>query len=103
MHERRGLKQKPEPVEFIGRFVSQRAKNAAQFRLSSLLRDCFRGQTEDKLAAVVIAKANPVASGERSGPGRFAIDEDAFALTTIVNEEPGNARGDCRSLARDAH
>src|ERR1039457_2099019 len=102
MHERCRLKQKPEPVEFVGRVVSQGAKNAPQFRLSFFLGDCFRRQTEDKLASVVGAQTDSVTVGERSGLGQFAVDEDALALTTILNQEPGGACGNGRALARDA-
>src|ERR1035438_4207518 len=99
MHERRRLKQKPEPVEFIGRVASKGANKASQFRLSFFLKDRFRGQAEDKLASVIGAKANPVTVSERSRPGRFAVHEDPIALTAILDKESGGARGNSHALA----
>jgi hypothetical protein len=64
MHEGGGLKQKPEAVEFIGRVVSQGAKNALQLRLSFFLGNCIRRKTENKLASFVIAETNPVTVSE---------------------------------------
>src|ERR1700684_2443401 len=103
MHERRCLKQKPQPVEFIGRVASKRPNEASQFRLSFFLENLFRWQTEDKLAPVVGAQPDPVAIAERSGLGRPPVDEDAVALAKILNEEPRGACGNSHTLARDAH
>jgi len=48
-------------------------------------------------------QTDPVAIGKGSYVGRYAVDEDAITLTSILNQESAGAGGNGRAHARDAH
>jgi hypothetical protein len=60
-------------------------------------------QTEDKLAFVIAAQANSVAIGERPHLGGLAVNKDAIALPSILNQQTAGADENRRASARDAH
>src|SRR5260370_40607224 len=69
--------------------------------LGFFLGDGLRRQTEDELALVVGAQADPVSVGQHADLGRLSIDEDAAALPAIFNENARSCYGDSGALARD--
>src|ERR1700753_1791243 len=103
MQHRTGFEKQSESLELVGRVSSPGIEKTPEFGLTLFLKARIRMQTKNKLAGIVAAQRDPVTLGERSSHRGPAVDEDAVALSAILDKKPGYAKRDGGAFARDAH
>src|SRR5580692_837405 len=104
MQRRTGFEKQLEPLEFVGRIAAAPGiEKTPEFGRALFLKAGVGMQTKDKLVSIIAAEADPVSIGERSSHRGSAVDEDAVALSAILDEESRYAKRDGCAFTRDAH
>src|ERR1700743_2973769 len=103
MQHRTGFEKQSESLELVGRVSSPGIEKTPEFGLTLFLKARIGMQTKNKLACIVAAQTDPVTLGERSSHRGPAVDEDAVALSAILDKESGYAVGCGRAFSRCAH